>query len=430
VPHYWRRPGVVKAIALLLVLVGAAPRHHTYAGSSHDGMVVTIGVSVPRLQYHDISSGIIHAVQLAATQANNSGAMPGVTFAVRVLDDTINGKHNQVEDVSNAKNFVADPTVIGEIGQITTDASQATAAIYNNAQMVQISPADVNPDLTDPAFRATYEPHTARDRSPITFYRTISSDAFQGRAGALFAYRVLHVRSVYVTDDGDGYGTTLANGFRVKIAALGANVIGFAHADPALYQFGATDLASTIVGAGGAPDMVYFGGTVGPGGGEFLVDALKTLGLNTIFMGGDGIFDSRLISATHHGSALGAYATSPGPFVSVYAPAKSFLKAEARLFPGVPASAYDTQAYDAASTIIDAYSRAVNSGSILPGDRVTASVRGIISAYVASTKLIGATGPISFDGNGDIKNHLYSVYKIVAGSKGESWSYAGLAPSS
>jgi ABC-type branched-subunit amino acid transport system substrate-binding protein len=41
----------------------------------------------------------------------------------------------------------------------------------------------------------------------------------------------------------------------------------------------------------------------------------------------------------------------------------------------------------------------------------------------------GASGSITFDANGDVTSHTFSIYKVVGSGKAAKWQYVGVAPS-
>ncbi len=420
----------VGGLSVIALLAGGALPRAAQASHAAANATVTIGVSVPLLEYPDLPEGIEYGVKVAVAQANAANVVPGVTFAVKVLDDTINNKHDPAKDAANARTFISDSTVIGEVGPLNSSAAQGSIAVYNQAHLVQISPANTNPDLTSPQFRAKYEPTTAAGKGPITYFRTCTTDAYQGPAAALYAKNVLHAKRVYVTDNTGAYGVGLAKAFQTRAKAIGLTVVGFGELDTTQPKMGADALAANIASqSGGKLDFVYFGGEFGSGGGTFLADAVKAHGLHVGFMGGDGLFDPHFISDSSNGGSLTGFCTSVGPYANVYPPAKSFLAAEAKMFPSFKVSTYDIESYDAANVIIAAYAKALKGGMIKAGQPMTIANRDIIAKLVGQTKnFSGASGTFSFDANGDTTNRVISVYKVTGSGKSAAWVYAGLAP--
>jgi branched-chain amino acid transport system substrate-binding protein len=298
-------------------------------------------------------------------------------------------------------------------------------AVYNNAQMVQISPANTFIELTQPKNRAKYEPRAAAGHGPITYYRDIAPDTIQGGADALYAYKTLGVKRAYVVDNQGSYGVGLANDFAYAAKKLGITVVGHAELDPTQPKLGADAVAANIASqSGGKLDLVFFGGEFGPtGGATFLADALKSHGLKATFMGGDGIKDDHFITQSSNGGVLGAYASKGGPDANTFAPAAAFIKAEKKMFPSFTISIYDLYAYDAANAIIKAYAAAVKAGTIKIGQPFTQTTRGIITQLVGKSNFDGASGHISFDANGDTRTPLFTLYKVNGSGSSAHWTF-------
>jgi branched-chain amino acid transport system substrate-binding protein len=421
--------GALSGLTLLSLLAGSAAPRLAQAHPVTAGGTVTIGVSVPLNEYPNLPEGIEYGVKIAVAQANAAHVVPGVTFQAKVLDDTINNKHDPVKDAANARALISDRTAIGEVGPLNSGAAQGSMPVYNNAQMAQISPANTLLDLTDPKFRVKYEPRAASGSGPITYFRTIARDTIQGASDALFAYKNLGVRRVYVTDNQGSYGVGLANDFQYAAKGLGMTVVGHAELDPTQPKLGADAVAANIASqSGGKLDMVFFGGEFGPtGGATYLADALKAHGLNVKFMGGDGIFDPNFISQSSNGGVLTAYASKGGPDVPSTPIAATFVAQEKKTY-NFTYSIYDIFSYDAAEALIKAYAKAVQMKTITAGQPMTMSTRGAIAKLVAQSNFTGVSGPIAFDANGDIKTPLFSIYKVAGSGKSAHWQFIQLAP--
>lgn len=416
------RTGHLLAAGTLLASLGAGSVAHAAQPARPQATTTyTIGVSLPYLQLAELANGIRTGVQVAIDQANKNHTVPGVKFALSSKDDTVNLKYDGAKDADNARAFVNDPTVIGEVGPLNSGAAQVSEPVYNANGLVQISPANTNPDLT--LKRALYEPTSAKTGSPITYFRTCTTDAYQGPSAALYAKKI-GVKSVYVTDNQDTYGVGLANSFKGEAQKIGLKVLGYGELDINSMASSAQSLATAI--ARTHPDLVYFGGEYGAkGGAEFLAGDLKKVGLSkTLFMGGDGIYAGDFIKGP---AEYGALATSVGGDPSKDPNATAFLKAEKPyLKKGATVAAYDTYAYDAAGVLIRGFAKAVKDGKIKVGAHMTKANRLIVARAVAATKdYHGATGNFSFDKNGDTTNHVIGVYKVS--NKG-AWGFIAIAP--
>lgn len=405
---------------------GAAGVAHAAQAAAHPQAKVTytVGVSVPFNELKELATGIDHAVRVAVAQANKRNLVPGVTFQVKSLDDTVNGKHDGAKDAQNGLQFVNDSTVIGSVGPLNSSADVVSEPVYNRNGLVQISPSNTNPDLTARIYRAKYEP-ASLSGSPLTYFRTCTTDSYQGPAAALYAKKAGY-KAVFVTDNQGAYGIGLANAFKAEAIKIGLKVVGSAELDAANVAPSAQQLATSI--AAKKPDLVYFGGEYGAkGGAEIFDDSLHKAGLTKFtFMGGDGIYASDFIKSAYEDNGL---ATSVGGDPTKDPNAQAFIKAEAAQYPGTTPQAYDTYSYDAAGVIINAFAKAVKAGKIKVGASMTKTNRLLVAQYVGLTSdYHGATGPVSFDRNGDSNNHLIGVYKVTGTGSTAKWAFLKLAP--
>lgn len=423
-----RLGGLVSGAALLGTLLGTAPMN---ALASHPQSTLTyaIGLSLPYGQLAELSYGIERGVRVAVAQANASNLVPGTKFTVLPMDDTVSQQYSGEKDANNARVFIQDSRVIGEVGPLNSGAAQVSMPVYNTSGLVQISPSNTGPALT--LQRAKYEPTSARTGSAITYFRTCTTDAYQGPEAALYAARVLKAKSVYVTDNQDTYGVGLSSAFKAEAQKLGMKVLGYGEIDVNNLASSTQTLAASIANL--KPDVVYFGGEYGSkGGAEILADALRKAGSKASFMGGDGIYASDFINGSSNGGAFGAYATSVGGDPTKDPNAQAYLKAFHNMFPGKAVEAYDTYSYDAANVILHAFANAVKKGMFKAGAAMNKTTRLAIAKMVLATSdMHGATGNVAFDKNGDSTNHAIGVYHVVGKASQKSswhWIFESIAP--
>jgi branched-chain amino acid transport system substrate-binding protein len=324
---------------------------------------------------------------------------------------------------ANALRCVANRNVMGYVGTLNSGAALVAEPVLNRAHLVMISPANTNPGLTSyrayfgTGGRASQEPATYNGSIKwVTYYRTVTTDALQGPAGALFAKQNLHASSVYVVDDKLTYGAGLAATFQGEAQRLGISVLGHGHIDsssPAAEAQTAQSLASTIKSKN--PSVVYCGcdseTTLA------LPRDLRAAGYSNPYMGGDAIVNTAWVTDTKQGS-VNNYATSVGPPASKAS--GHFRSLYRKYFPGFFSKpgiqAYDATAYDAASIILTAIYDAARA-HVLTGNAT--HMRTMVVRYVRYIHYCGATGCMSFDNNGDTTNRILSVYKVA----GSDWAF-------
>ncbi len=106
-------------------------------------------------------------------------------------------------------------------------AGKAMTPILSEGDLATITPASTNPDITNPSFAQQYRPAG----KPI-YFRTVTTDAYQGPNMANFMAETLHVKSVYILDDSGAYGVGMADAFEAQAKKKGMKVLGRDRLDP------------------------------------------------------------------------------------------------------------------------------------------------------------------------------------------------------
>src|SRR5207237_4683626 len=103
------------------------------------------------------------------------------------------GQYDPAQAATNTKQFVADPNVVAVVGPQMSGSGKAMAPIASEAGLMLITPSSTNPDITDPNFASQYRPN-----GKAIYFRTVTTDAFQGPFMANYAAEMLNVKSVYI----------------------------------------------------------------------------------------------------------------------------------------------------------------------------------------------------------------------------------------
>ena len=101
--------------------------------------------------------------------------------------------------------------MLAVVGPMNSEAEFAAGLLYQQANMVHISPAASNQQLT----------HRGLD----TFFRMIAHDEYQGACAAEFASLYLKTKRLGIIHDGSTFGKPLANVFRQRCAQLDADIV-------------------------------------------------------------------------------------------------------------------------------------------------------------------------------------------------------------
>ena len=374
-----------------LALSACGSRNTTSTTSGNGNKTATIGVMAPLSG--DLSAlglGIQHSVELAVKQANANNAIPGWTLKVDAKDDE--GKPDVGKNAATA--FAGDPNVAGVVGNLNSSVAQSTQPVLATAKIVQVSPANTNPSLTQGADFAT-----APKRTYPNYFRTCTTDSIQGPFAARYLYK-LGIKKVATIHDKKAYGQGLVAAFTKEFKTLGGTVTAAETINPDESNF--QNVISKVKPT--APEAVYYGGEF-PQAGP-LSQQMKAAGLKVPLMGGDGIYDPKFITLAG-ATANGDLATSVGAPTDSLPAGKKFLADYAAAGYKEPAAAYGAYSYDAANAIINALKV-----SLKDAKDVSSSRQATIDA-LGKVSFEGVTGPVAFDKFGDTTSRVLTVYKVT-----------------
>ncbi|MGA4799479.1 branched-chain amino acid ABC transporter substrate-binding protein [Streptomyces lavendulocolor] len=362
------------------------------------GTTVVIGVDAPLTG--DLSAlglGIKNSVDLAAKQANEKKYVDGVTFKIEALDDQAQPSSGQ----QNATKLVADKDVLGVVGPLNSSVAESMQKVFDDAKLVQVSPANTNPALTQ---GQDWNGGTKK-RPYASYFRTATTDAIQGPFAAQYLFNDAKKKKVFVVDDKKTYGAGLAATFKAEFTKLGGKVAGEDHVNPDTKDFSA--VVTKIKNSGA--DVVYYGGEY-PAAGP-LSKQIKASGAKIPLVGGDGIYSAEFIKLSGKEGA-GDLATSVGAPVETLPSAKEFVENYKKAGYKEAFEAYGGYSYDSAWSIIEAVKKVVDdNGGKLPDD-----ARSKVLEAMKGVSFEGVTGKVSFDEYGDATNKQLTVYRYEGGA--------------
>ncbi|MFJ3216150.1 branched-chain amino acid ABC transporter substrate-binding protein [Kitasatospora sp. NPDC086801] len=365
-------------------------------GNSGSTTTVTIGIDAPLTgDLSAIGIGIRNSVDLAVKKANEQNEVPGVKFQVKALDDTAKPGPGQ----QNATQLVADNSVLGVVGPLNSSVAQSMQQIFNDANLVEISPANTGVALSQGEKWVTGE----KKRPFKTYFRTATTDAVQGPFAAQFLAKDAKKSKVFLIDDQKTYGAGLAATFKAEFTKQGGNIVGEEHVNPDDRDFSAI---VTKVKTSGA-EAVYYGGEY-PAAGPLSLQ-LKDAGVNIPLMGGDGMQSADFIKLNP--KSAGDYATAVGGAVEQLPTAAKFIADYKAAGYKDPYETYGGYSYDSGWAIIQAVKAvaAANSG------KLPANPRAAVVDAVQKVSFDGVTGKVSFDEFGDTTNKQLTVYTVKDG---------------
>ena len=133
---------------------------------------------------------------------------------------------------------------------------KAMAPILSAGDLATVTPSSTNPDITDPKFAGQYMP-----KGKAIYFRTVTTDAFQGPNMANYFADTLKLKSVYVLDDSGAYGVGFADAFQAQAKKRGINVLGRDQLNPKEADYTTTLTKIKALN----PDALYYGGVARPG---------------------------------------------------------------------------------------------------------------------------------------------------------------------
>ena len=355
---------------------------------------------------------------LAFEEANAAAGPSDWKVDLILLDDgtATAGQYDPAQAAINARKMASDRTMVAAIGPQMSGAGKAMAPILSQSNLAIISPSATNPDITDPKFARQYRP-----AGKTVFFRTVTTDAFQGPNMANYMMDTLKAKSVFVLDDSGAYGVGLADAFQAKAEKRGMKVMGRDRLDPK-----ASDYAAVLTRIKSlAPDALYYGGVLQAG--VKLAKQAYEIVPNMIKAGGDGMYGPEMLTAVGFPAAEGWYATIASPHVLDDPKMAAWIARYVKRFNAQPDD-YTITTYDSAMVILDAVKRVAAGGKPVTRDAVRDAI--------ASSKVDTLQGEVAFDEHGDLRNRVISVFQIKKTDKYpvedmiHQYTYTGVAPAS
>src|SRR5947199_6639779 len=406
-----------RALLLHLPIVTLADSYSLNAFAAYK--IITIGINLPLTgaDAHDAEL-IKDGAMLALDEANAQGGVAGYKINIMVLDDgtATAGQYDPAQAATNARKMVSDNSVVAAIGPQMSGSGQAMAPILSQGNLPIITPASTNPDITDSKFAGQYRP-----AGKAIYFRTVTTDAFQGPNMANYMADTLKVKSIYILDDSGAYGVGIADSFQKQAEKRGVKVLGRDQLNPKEADY--TTVLTKIKSMN--PDALYYGGVAQAG--VKVVKQSYDIMPKVIRAGGDGVLGAEILKGAGFPAAEGLYATNASPNMLEDPQAKPVIERFVKKYNQQPEN-YSLTAYDAALVILDAVKRVAESGKEVN--------RANVRDGIQTSKIKTLQGEVSFDENGDITSKVISVYQIKKDDKFplddvlHQYKFMGVAPQS
>lgn len=394
-------------------LAGLAAPAITHAA----GKSVTIGIDLSLTGADaDTAVRIKDGFLMAIDEANAKGGAAGYHLDVLMLDDgtATAGQYDPAQAAVNVRKMVADKSCVAALGPMSSTPGKAMSPIFSQGGLATITPTSTNPDITDPKFAGLYRP-----AGKAVYFRTVTTDAYQGPNLANYFADVMKVKTMYGLDDSGAYGIGIATAFEKQAEKKGIKVLGHDRLDPKAADY--TAALTKIKGLN--PDLIYYGGDAQAG--VKVAKQSYDIMPKTLKAGGDGMYGPSVLAGAGFPAADGWYATVASPHMIADATLEPWVKRFSAKFNLQP-SDYSITAYDAALVVIDAIERVAKTGKPVTRE----AVRDAIQA--SKTKTL--QGVVSFDANGDLTSRVVSIFRVQHDPKYpdddivHQYKYIGAAP--
>ncbi len=341
---------------------------------------VSVGVAGPLTGPQAyIGIGMVQGARMAVEDANAKGPVFGdVRLKLIEADD----QSNPTQAVLLANKLGADSSVVGVVGHFNSSCTKPASSIYRESRLTQITPASTNPEISKQGFD--------------TFFRICATDDVQAPAAAAFVTGDLGIKKIAIIDDKTTYGQGLADVFEKTFKKMGGVVLS--HDGIAQGEKDFSPLLAKIQSL--EPELIYYGGVYPEM--ALLVKQAKRMGLEAVWMGGDGVFDVTLIQLITPTLAEGIYVTMLGVDPHSLPAAQDFVKRYEARFGEI--GSFSAYGYEAMNVLIEAIRRAGKA------DR-----EAILSEMKKMKDYPGILGVINFDSKGDAIGKSVGVFKVEKG---------------
>ncbi|MGB5686171.1 MAG: branched-chain amino acid ABC transporter substrate-binding protein [Candidatus Electrothrix sp.] len=356
--------GVVLASNFVSNAQAAEPIKIGVAGS-HSGDLASYGLPTAR------------AAELVVEHLNTQGGLNGVPVELLIEDDVC-----KPEIATNTAMKLVSAGVNAVIGHICSSATKAALPIYDEANIIVISPSATDSDLT-------------KSGNYPTFYRTIAPNDAQAASLVNFTVGQLQAQKIVIIHDKGDYGKGLAEDARkiIKDGAL-ATIVLFEGITPGAVDYSAVVQKIKRTRA----DAVIFGG-YHPEASK-IVTQMRKKQMKTLFISDDGVKDDSFIKVGGK-YAEGVYASGPAD-VSANPITRQYRAAYMKKYNAEPGPFFNN-AVAAALTLTNSIRVA--------GSTETEKIAKTLHTQATATPF----GDIMFDKHGDAIGVGYSMYVVKKG---------------
>jgi branched-chain amino acid transport system substrate-binding protein len=344
------------------------------AGNIANAQTMPIGVVGPLTGSNAaIGEQMKRGAEMAVADINARGGVLGKKLELVVADDACDPK----QAVAAANDVVGKKVVLVD-GHYCSSSSIPASAVYNEAGVLQITPASTNPALTDDAAKKGWN----------NVFRVCGRDDAQGAVAGKYLADHFKGKRVAVVHDKTAYGKGLADETMKAMNAAGLQQTMYEAITQGDKDFSA--LVSKMKQAN--IDAIYFGGYQTEGG--LIVRQARDQGLKAQFIGGDALMTEEFWKITGP-AGEGALMTFP--------PDPRKVPAAKAVVDKFTAQGYNPEGYTLYTyAALQAFAEAAEKAKSVKVDDLSKALHGMTAQTVV--------GPMTWDKKGDVTDPKYVFY--------------------
>ncbi|QOS98878.1 branched-chain amino acid ABC transporter substrate-binding protein [Brevibacterium sp. JNUCC-42] len=377
---------VTMGLFTALLTTGLALSGCTGAGQSTGKEVIKLATQSPLSgAYANIGDAIKQGAGYALQEEKEEFAKMGFDLQLFPQDDQADPK----QGVTNAQLLVANKDVLGVVGHYNTGVAVPSSSKYEDGKLVMVSPANTGVTLTEEGKK--------------TVHRICARDDAQGPSAARYAKNTLGVTTAFIINDKTAYGVGLTDQVKAQFEKDGVTILGSEGITVGEKDY--SSVVNQVVAKN--PDIIFFGGIYSEGG--LLVKQARDKGFKGIFMGGDGIDSSDLVTIA--GSAAdGVIYTSVAGDVTQTDAGKKWAEAYEKATRKKPET-YSVYGYDAMKVLLNGLKESIKANGGKKPSREQ-----VLEAVHKTKNFQGLFTKVTFTEKGDNEFAQVFVYKFKNGN--------------
>ncbi len=312
------------------------------------------------------------AIKMAADEINAVGGVDNRKIEIFLED----GKGSVITTRKGVNELIKNKKIHAILGEATSTNTLAVAYLAQKAQVPMITPSATNPNIT---------------KIGSFIFRACFTDSFQGEVMAKFVFNELKLKKVAILEDSDStYSKELAQSFAKTFTKLGGKIVA-----RGIYVENEEDYGQLLQGIKTfKPEAIYVPGYYS----EVLniAQQSKELGIESIFLGGDG-WDSPSLFEANIESLEGAYLTTHFSVGTPNEKVKTFVANHKKLYNLEPDS-FAALGYDSMYLLAEAIKRAGTTDKLKLRD-----------AIAKTRDFVGVTGKLSLNAYRDARKEVVMI---------------------